>query len=113
MGSFSRLPEFEKEFSRLAKKYPSLSEDFKKFEKLVLLNPLGIGANFAVTHRSPTVCIVKARLACKSLRDRSLRVIYSHHQEKLEFVYIELYAKGGKANEDQKRIKDYLKGIVK
>jgi len=34
-----RLPEFEKEFKKLAKKYPSLESDFEVFEKTLVLNP--------------------------------------------------------------------------
>ena len=55
--------------------------------------------------------VVKARLACAALRNRSLRLIYAYHNEVLEFVYIELYSKGDKANEDRERIDDYLQSL--
>lgn len=110
MNHFNRLPGFEKEFSRLLKKYPSLTEDFKKFEKLLAeTKPTGVGKNFTIIYFSEKVKIVKARLACKSLRGRSIRVIYAYHNDTATFVYIELYFKGDKANEDRERIKDYLK----
>ncbi|MEO8637851.1 MAG: hypothetical protein ABI430_03045 [Candidatus Taylorbacteria bacterium] len=111
MSHFNQLPEFEKEFGKLWKKYRSLIEDIKKFERLILANSTGLGVNFITIHYSPKVKIVKARLACKSLRDRSIRVIYAYHNETITFVYIEIYFKGDKENEDQERIKRYLKTV--
>lgn len=111
MSHFDKLPEFEKEFSKLSKKYPSLAEDLKKFEKLVTMNATGFGVNFVTIHHSEKVKLVKARLACKSLRDRSIRVIYAYHNDTITFVYIELYFKGDKENEDRERIAQYLKSI--
>ena len=52
---------------------------------------------------------MKARLACKSLRDRSIRVIYAYHNDTVTFVYIELYFKGDKKNEDRERVREYIK----
>lgn len=111
MSHFNSLPEFEKEFFRLSKKYPSLIEDLKKFEKLVSLNPVGLGVNFVTIHFSPEVKIVKTRLACKSLRKRSIRIIYAYQGNRRTFMYLEIYFKGDKENEDRERIKQYLKSI--
>jgi len=108
MNHFDKLPEFEKEFKRLGNKYPSLSSDLKSFEGIISQWPAGIGANFTTLHHSPDVKIMKARLACKSLRGRSMRVIYAFHDKKITFVYIEIYFKGDKENEDRERIKEYL-----
>jgi hypothetical protein len=111
MNRFNRLPEFEKELSKLSKKYRSLPEDLEKLERLVELNPVGFGTNFVTFHQSGDVRVVKARLACKSLRDRSIRVIYAYHGDTVTFVYLEIYFKGEKENEDRERISEYLKGI--
>ncbi len=112
MSHFNRLPEFEKELSRLSKKYRSLFEDIEKFERLISLNPTGYGTNFVIIHHEPKLKIVKARLACKSLRDRSMRIIYAYHQDVFEFMYIELYFKGDKENEDRERIKEYISSHI-
>lgn len=112
MSHFDQLPEFKKEFFKLSKKYRSLEEDLKKFERVVETNPTGIGKNFVILHCSEKVKIVKTRLACKSLQGRSLRVIYAYHNDRVTFVYIELYFKGDKENEDRERIKDYLKNSI-
>jgi len=112
MSRFDRLPEFEKELAKLSKKYSSLVEDLYRFERLVELNPTGVGKNFVILHSSEKVKIVKTRLACKSLRDRSMRVIYAYHDDTVTFVYIELYFKGDKENEERERIAQYLKNMV-
>lgn len=109
MGRFNQLLEFEKEFFKLSKKYRSLDEDLKKFEKIIKINPTGVGKNFTIIHNTEKLKLVKVRLACKSLRDRSMRVIYAYHNDTTTFVYIEIYFKGEKANEDRERIKKYLK----
>lgn len=110
MSHFSKLPEFEKEFSKLSKKYRSLPEDLCVLERIITQNPVGFGSNFTTVHQSTTVLIVKTRLACKSLRERSLRIIYAYHKDKIEFMYIEVYFKGDKESEDRGRIKKYLDG---
>ena len=108
MSHFKRLPEFEREFKKLSKKYKSLEEDLKNLESVLEIYPTGIGKNFTVTHYEDTVKIVKTRLVCRSLRDRSMRVVYAYHNSILEFMYIELYFKGDKENEDRDGIKEYL-----
>jgi len=109
MKRFDRLPEFEKELKKLGTKYPSLSQDIEKFQVILNAYPTGVGKNFEIIHSSDTMKVVKARLACKSLKDRSIRVIYAYHGNEVTFVYIELYFKGDKANEDYERVRDYIK----
>lgn len=112
MSHFKRLPAFEKEFSKLEKKYSSLPRDLEKLETLLLtIGPVGVGANFTTIHQSDDVRIIKTRLACRSLRERSLRVIYAYHRDTVEFMYIEIYFKGNKENEDRERIREYIKGL--
>ena len=113
MSHFNQQPEFEKEFKRLAKKYRSLPQDLKDLEEVLETLPTGIGKNFSILHYSEKVKIVKTRLACKSLHDRSVRIIYAYHNNTITFVYIEIYYKGDKENEDKERIEEYLKTIAK
>jgi hypothetical protein len=77
-------------------------------ERVLAETPTGIGSNFTILHNSSELCIVKGRLMCRSLRKRSMRVIYAYHQNVIEFVYIEIYFKGNKENEDKARIRQYL-----
>ncbi len=111
MSHFSQLPEFEKEFTKLSKRYRSLAEDIKLFESFITKNPTGLGKNFTIIHCADNVKIVKARMMCKSLKDRSIRVIYCSNNDMVTFVHIEIYFKGDKENEDRKRIAEYLKTI--
>ena len=57
---------------------------------------------------SSTTKIVKARMTCRALRDRSLRIVYSYFEQEQRIEFIELYYKGDKKNEDRNRIKEYL-----
>lgn len=109
MSHFDRLPEFEKELMRLAGKYRSLRDDLLRLEKIISLHPTGVGTNFTIIHRQESVAIVKARLACRALKGRSIRLIYAYHAHTTTFMYIELYFKGDKENEDRERIKEYLR----
>ncbi|HEY4494489.1 MAG TPA: hypothetical protein VJC02_00105, partial [Candidatus Paceibacterota bacterium] len=106
------LPEFEKELKKLSQKYTSLPDDLKKLEKLIEINPVGIGTNFVIINHTETIKIVKTRLACKTLRDRSIRIIYAYHKSITTFMYIEIYFKGDKENENTERIKQYLRSVV-
>ena len=109
MNHFDQLPEFDKELKKLGSKYPSLYDDLKKFEIVLATYPTGVGKNFSIIHSSETIKVVKARLACKSLKDRSIRVIYAYHEKEITFIYIELYFKGDKENENRERVKEYIK----
>ena len=111
MNNFNQLAEFQKELKKLSQKYPSLYEDLKKIEEIIIKYPTGIGKNFVIIHHSEIVDIIKARLACRSLKDRSVRLIYAYHKNKIEFIHIELYFKGDKENENRKRIIQYLRGM--
>ncbi len=111
MSHFERLPEFEREFKKLVKKYRSLPNDIKDLEEVLEASPTGMGKNFTIIHSTESVKIVKARLACESLSDRSVRIIYAYHDYAIEFMYIEIYFKGNKENEDRTRIEEYLKSL--
>lgn len=109
MNNFNAAAEFEKEFKQLFKKYKTLNDDLEKFKRVLLVTPTGIGKNFVIIHSLPTVKIIKARMACRTLRDRSLRIIYSYFEQEQRIEFIEIYFKGKKESEDRERIKEYLK----
>jgi len=111
MSHFNQSPEFEKELKKLAKKYRSLPKDLKDLEEVLVARPTGMGKNFTIVHSAESVKIVKARLACESLHDRSIRIVYAYHDSTFEFMYIEIYFKGDKENEDRGRIEEYLKSF--
>lgn len=109
MNHFNATLEFRKEFKRLFKKYKTLDDDIEKFKEILLSSPTGIGNNFTIISFSPSIKIVKARMACRTLRNRSLRIIYAYFVQEQRIEFIELYFKGDEENEDRERIKEYLK----
>lgn len=108
MYTFSALPEFEKELKKLAKKYPTLPFDVEDIKAVLSDCPTGIGKNFVIIKIDGDTTIVKAKIHCESLRSRTIRLIYAYHKDRIEFMYIEIYFKGEKENEDYKRIQEYL-----
>lgn len=110
MSHFNQLPEFAKEFQKLQKKFRTLPDDLESLEKVITAEPFGIGKNFTIIHSSQDYKIVKTRLACRSLQgDRVLRLIYAYHETEIRFMYIEIYFKGAKENEDYERVAAYIR----
>lgn len=110
---YAELPEFSRELRRLSKKYPTLGKDLDGLKQTLAKISLGGGGkHWNCLHRGEQVCVYKIRLACRYLRATTMRVIYAHHTELARIVFIELYYKSEKENEDRDRIKSYLKGIV-
>lgn len=106
--NFDGLPEFQKEFKRLAKKYKSLAQDLEEFKRVVVVSPLGNSKHFNVITKDDRRAVVKARLFCRYLKGSSLRVVYAYIEECAAIDFIEIYFKGRKENEDRERIKEYL-----
>lgn len=109
MSKFLSLPDFEKEIKKLSKKYPTLLDDIEDIKPVLLVCPTGIGKNFVIIRISGDIKIVKVDIHCESLRSRSIRLIYAYHKDRIEFMFIELYFKGNKENENRERIESYLK----
>ena len=109
MMKFDNLQEFQKESRRLGNKYKSLPDDLQEFRNVVSAIPLGNKKHFRFIKKTELLYIVKARLFCRYLKNKSLRIVYSYFEQEQRIEFIELYFKGDKENEDRKRIKDYLK----
>lgn len=108
MKDFDSLPEFENEFRRLFRKCRTLEDDLKKFKQVLLSYPTGVGKNFVIIHSTEILEIVKMRMACRALCDRSLRIVYAYFKQEQRIEFIEIYYKGDKENEDRDRIREYL-----
>lgn len=109
---YAELPEFSHELKRLNKKYLSLSDDVEELKRTIGKLPIRNGGkHWNCLHRNEKVCLYKIRLACRYLRADKMRVIYAQHPEPAKVVFIELYYKGEKENEDGERIKQYLKSV--
>lgn len=110
--NFSETPEFKKDFKRLHKKYRSLPSDLRLFKGVISEIPKGNSRFFAHLKRHDDVTVIKTRLFCRYLKGRSLRIVYAYHQSVASIVFIELYAKKDKENEDRRRINSYLAGLL-
>ena len=111
MKNFKRTAEFDKEYKKLKERFRSLDSDVVDFEGFISKYPTGAGSKFVVIHDAGDCKIVKARLMCRALRKSSLRIIYAWKNQSFTFVYIEIYFKGDKPNEDRERIKEFLKTL--
>jgi len=122
MGTFnetSPLPEFDRDIRRLLNRFKTIEDDLKIFieKQLILYHKLKVDNKgiFQITGlpvENPKVYKAK-KFACKSLKGKGvqsgIRVIYAYEEEKDKIVLIEIYFKGDKANEDKKRILEYLR----
>ena len=86
--------------------------DIEDIKPILSNSPTGVGKNFTIINITGQIKIVKVRIQCESLRSRVIRLIYAFREDRIEFMYLELYFKGDKANEDRERIRQYLKGIL-
>ncbi len=113
------LPEFEKDFKKLVKRFRTLPEDLINFIEIQLklfhkdkIDNQGVVRmpNSGVDYPS----IYKARkFACRALKGKGsntgLRIIYAYFGDKDRIDFIEIYYKGDQENEDRSRILNYLK----
>lgn len=112
-----KLPEFEKDFKKLLKKFKTLNDDIETFihNQLILTHKL-IADNKGVFHISnlgiETPKIYKAtKFACKALKGHGvksgIRIIYAYYENEDIVEFIEIYFKGDKEIENKDRILKY------
>ena len=112
---FDELDEFKKDLKRLLKKYRTLKDDLEVVRKVLDLKPEARPPfSFQIGSLGIETCVVKVKkIACKALKGKGvnsgLRLVYAHFTESKEIVFIELYHKSEKENEDRQRITDNFK----
>lgn len=124
---FNELDEFKKDLKKLSKRYKSLKDDLEIIRKVLKVDPESRPPfSFNIDGLGITDCIIKVKkIACKSLKGKGvntgLRLIYAHFKKRVEsvdgveteleekIVFIELYHKNDKANENKERILKYFK----
>ncbi len=113
--SFDELVEFEKDLKNLLKKYRTLIDDLDVVKRVLEIMPDERPPfSFRIDNLGLETCIIKVKkIACKALKGRGvnsgLRLIYAYFQEEQKIVFIELYHKNDKENEDRERIIDNFK----
>ena len=121
--NYCSIPEFEKDFKKLEKRYRTLSDDFENMKKNLLevhyikgapLPPntiVDIEGMCGENYKSKKV----RKFACKSLRNlgnrSGIRVIFVLEPDDLKITFIEMYFKGDKENEDKNRLRDFIKQL--
>ncbi len=107
---FEQLPEFDKDLKQLLKKYRTLNEDLSEVKTILKVRPEERPPfSFRIDNLGIETCIIKVKkLACKAMKGKGvntgLRLVYAHFPEATRIVFIELYHKADKTNEDKKRI---------
>ena len=107
---FEELQEFTKDLKALLKKFRSLSEDLVVVKKVLAASPVERPPfSFRIEGLRLSTCVIKVKkIACRSLKGRGvnsgLRLIYALFQDEGRIVFIEIYHKNEKENEDRQRI---------
>ncbi len=113
--TFEELNEFRKDLKKLIKKYRSLNDDLKIVRKVLRVEPEERPPfSFRIDGLGIETCVIKVKkIACKSLKGRGvntgLRLIYAHFEEEQRIVFVELYHKNNRENEDRERILNNFK----
>lgn len=98
---------FQKDLKRLLKKYKTLKDDLEVLKKAIKAGPTGDGSkHWKILRQKDNKFILKTRMMCRTLKGSELRLIYFYDGDTIETVFIELYYKGDKDREDEKRIQD-------
>ena len=108
--TFESLPEFKKDRKGLLKKYRSLNDDLSTVKQVLEILPEERPPfSFKINNLGLKTCVIKVKkIACKSLKGRGvnsgLRLICAYFEEEQRIVFVELFHKNDKANEDRGRI---------
>jgi mRNA-degrading endonuclease RelE of RelBE toxin-antitoxin system len=108
--NFEELEEFKKDLKKLLKKYKSLEDDLLVVKSILKIKPDERPPfSFRIDGLGIKSCTIKIKkIACKSLKGRGvnsgLRLIYAYFNNEKRIVFIEIYHKNEKDNEDKQRI---------
>lgn len=113
--TFDELAEFKKDLKSLLKKYRTLDDDLDVVKKVLKVThgerpPF----SFCIDNLDLKTCIIKVKkIACKALKGRGvnsgLRLVYAYFPDEQKIIFVELYHKNDKENEDRNRITDNFK----
>ena len=112
--SFEELQEFLKDLKRLMKKYRTLENDLEDVRKILNDEPDAAPPfSFRIDGLGITTCLVKIKkIASDSFKGRGVnsgfRLIYAYFKEEQRIVFVELYHKNDKENEDRERILNHF-----
>jgi mRNA-degrading endonuclease YafQ of YafQ-DinJ toxin-antitoxin module len=108
--TFDELAAFTKDIKNLIKKYKTLPDDLDVVKKVLTIAPNERPPfSFRIDNLGLETCVIKVKkIACKALKGRGvnsgLRLIYAYFEEEQKIIFIELYHKNDKENQDRERI---------
>ncbi len=112
--TFEELEEFKKDLKHLLKKYKTLDGDLNTVKKVLEAEPNERPPfSFRISDLGITTCVIKVKkIACRALKGRGvnsgLRLIYAYFETEERIVFVELYHKNDKENEDRGRIRKHF-----
>jgi mRNA-degrading endonuclease RelE of RelBE toxin-antitoxin system len=107
---FEHLAEFDKDLKKLLKKYRSLLTDLNDVKAILKIRPNDKPPfSFKIDNLGIDTSVIKVKkIACDSLKGRGvnsgLRLIYAYFEAQQKIIFVELYHKSDKENEDKERI---------
>ncbi len=113
--TFDEISEFRRDLKNLLKKFRTLNDDLDVVRRVLEIFPDERPPfSFQKDNLGLKTCIIKVKkIACRSLKGRGansgLRLVYAFFPESQRIIFIELYQKGEKENEDRQRILDNFK----
>jgi hypothetical protein len=113
--TFEELAEFRKDLKGLLKKNRTLNDDLEVVKRVLEIIPNERPPfSFRIDNLGIKTCIIKVKkIACKALKGRGvnsgLRLIYAYFEKEQRIIFIELYHKNNKENEDRQRILENFK----
>ena len=108
--TFQTLADYDKDFTRLLKKYRTLENDIDAVKKVLSIKPDARPPfSFRIDGLGISSCIIKIRkIASDSFKGKGVhsgfRLIYAYFEQERRIVFVELYHKSEKENEDRARI---------
>jgi mRNA-degrading endonuclease RelE of RelBE toxin-antitoxin system len=108
--TFDELNEFKKDLKSLLKKYRTLKDDLGIVKQVLSASPDERPPfSFRIDNLGIKTRVIKVKkIACKALKGRGVnsgfRLIYAFFEEEQKIIFIELYHKNDKENEDKQRI---------
>ena len=117
--NYEKTNEFERDFKKMQKKFPSLQDDLKIVKQygIELLHISGIDKQgiFKIENvgNNKELQFYKIKkFACRSLKGRGnksgIRIIYAYFPAKQKIVFLEIYFKAKQEKENRIRIKNFI-----
>lgn len=118
MIKYEEIKQFKRDFKRLHKKYPSLRDDLRILKRSSIemlhfyqIENQGIVEIQNAGNTDELRFFKVKKFACKSLKGKGarsgLRLIYAYFPVEQKIIFIEIYFKSKKPNEDRNRILEF------